>query len=237
MKITKIFSVLSGLCILTGILLSIIFTISFDRSFYTYEYTTYGQAEKIGMSDEDLMKSTETLLDYLQDKRDDIIVEAAIDGNQVTVFNERETLHMKDVKNLFQSALKVRDLLLWGGLCVLVILLALNKDGWLSLLKETYQKSLLILGVLIGCLGIWALVDFYDFWVDFHYLFFTNTLFFLDPNTSIMINMFPENFFFDLVIRIIVVFAIIAIVFAVMIHWLYLLKKRKVLADDQRRTI
>lgn len=237
MKLTKIGTILASLMFFIGILLTVIFTISFDQRFYVDEYTANHQAEKIGMSEEDLMKSTNTLLDYLQDRRDDIVVEATIDGNPVEVFNERETLHMVDVKALFQKALTARDILLWGGLALLVLLLVKHRDGWLSLLQNAYRKSLWILGIVLAGLGIWAIADFYDFWVDFHYLFFTNTLFFLDPNTSIMINMFPENFFFDLVIRILIVFAVIAAVFGVCIHWLYILKQRKVLANDQRRTI
>lgn len=232
MKITKVVAVIAGIMVLLGILLSVIFTISFDRSFYAYEYKTNGQAEKIGMSDEDLMNSTTTLLDYIQGKRDNIIVEATVDGNLIDVFNERETLHMVDVKALFQKADIARNVLLWGGFVLLIIVLKKNRNGWLSLLRDTYRYSLLNLGIFIGTLGIWAAVDFYDFWVDFHYLFFKNTLFFLDPNTSIMINMFPENFFFDLVFRVILVFAIIAVVLGVMIRWLYVLKQRKVLQND-----
>ncbi len=232
MKLTKIAAVIAGILVLVGILLSVIFTISFDHSFYAYEYKTYGQAEKIGMSDEDLMNSTTTLLDYIEGKRDDIVVEATVDGNTIDVFNERETLHMVDVKELFQKADMARNIALWGGLILLIVILARHRDGWLSLLRDTYRYSLLILGIFIGALGIWAAVDFYDFWVDFHYLFFDNTLFFLDPNTSIMINMFPENFFFDLVFRIILVFVIIAVVLGVMIRWMYILKQRKVLQND-----
>ena len=39
-------------------------------------------------------------------------------------------------------------------------------------------------------------------------LFFDNDLFILDPNTSIMINMFPETFFFDLVMLIMATYVI-----------------------------
>lgn len=237
MKFTKFFTAAAVLMVLIGILLSVIFAISFDRNFYIHEYTTYGQAETIGMSEDDLMKSTDTLLDYLQDKRDDIVVEATMNGHSVYVFNERETLHMVDVKNLFANTVKARDILLWGGLVLLIILLASHVQNWISLLKDGYKYSMLFLGSVIAVLAVWASLDFYDFWVDFHYLFFNNTLFFLDPNTSIMINMFPGNFFFDLVIRIILVFAAIAAVFGVVIRWLSILKQRKVLQNDQCRSL
>ena len=71
-KSTKILSTLASLLFLVSILLGIIFTCSFNHSFYQYEYNKSHQAEVIGMSDEDLMKATDTLLDYLENKRDDI---------------------------------------------------------------------------------------------------------------------------------------------------------------------
>ena len=77
-KSIKILSTLASLLFLISILLGIIFTCSFNHSFYQYEYNKSNQAEVIGMSDKDLMKATDTLLDYLENKRDDIVVEATV---------------------------------------------------------------------------------------------------------------------------------------------------------------
>ena len=51
-------------------------------------------AEQMGMSHEELMASTNVLLDYLKDKRDDIKIEVTVNGEKVQMFDERETLHM-----------------------------------------------------------------------------------------------------------------------------------------------
>jgi integral membrane protein (TIGR01906 family) len=179
------------------------------------------------------MKSTDALLDYLQGKKDNIKVEAMMNGHNVEVFNERETLHMADVKELLDNAVKARDILLWGGAAILAAVIASAKREKFSVLKDAYKYSVAAIGAFIAVLGCWAAVDFYDFWVDFHYLFFDNTLFFLDPNTSIMINMFPENFFFDLVFRIIVIVIIIIAAIGGSIHWLSVLKRRRETKNDQ----
>lgn len=233
MKWHKLIASLASGMILVGILLTVVFTVCFDHSFYEQEYKANGQAEKIGMSQEDLMKSTDALLDYLQGKKDDIKVEAMMNGHNVEVFNERETLHMADVKELLDNAVKARDILLWGGAAILAAVIASAKWEKLSVLKDAYKYSVAAIGAFIAVLGCWAAVDFYDFWVDFHYLFFDNTLFFLDPNTSIMINMFPENFFFDLVFRIIVIVIIIIAAIGGSIHWLSVLKRRRETKNDQ----
>jgi integral membrane protein (TIGR01906 family) len=233
MKWHKVIASLASAMILIGILLTVVFTICFDHSFYEQEYKANGQAEKIGMSEEDLMKSTDALLDYLQGKKDDIQVEAVMNGHSVEVFNERETLHMADVKELLDNAVKARDILLWGGAVILAAAIASAKREKLAVLKDAYKYSVSAIGAFIAVLGCWAAVDFYDFWVDFHYLFFDNTLFFLDPNTSIMINMFPENFFFDLVFRIILIVVIIIAALGGGIHWLSVLKRRREKENDQ----
>lgn len=232
MKWSKVFATIATMMVLVGILLTIIFTLCFQRSFYQYEYQKNQQAEVIGMSEEDLMNSTDTLLSYLQNQRDDIVVEANVNGVNREVFNERETLHMVDVKNLLNNAVRTRDILLWGGLVVLLIILVKNKNTWVSLLKESYKYALMMIGIFVAMLAIWAIADFNSFWIDFHYLFFDNTLFFLDPNTSIMINMFPESFFFDLVFGIIVVYGAILGAFAMLIHWFVLLQKRRLNTHD-----
>ena len=68
---------------------------------------------------------------------------------------------------------------------------------------KAYNYGLFIILGLVIAISIYALIDFNSFWLNFHYVFFDNDLFLLDPNVSIMINMFPETFFFDMVFGIV----------------------------------
>jgi len=72
---------------------------------------------------------------------------------------------------------------------------------------KRYLAGAAMFFVLLIAAGIWALIDFNSLWIHFHLLFFHNDLWLLDPNTSVMINMFPEQFFNDMVVRIIVLTA------------------------------
>lgn len=208
---SKVISVISSLCFFVAILLGIIFLTCFNHSFYQYEYAKNNQAEVIGMSNDDLMNATDTLLDYLEDKRDDIVVEADVNGSVREVFNERETLHMIDVKALCQHAKFCGGILFFIGCILSFILYHQEKNQFFSCSLYGMKTALLLMGIFVGFLAIYAIADFYDFWMNFHYLFFDNDLFILDPNTSIMINMFPESFFFDLVILIMVVYSIVIV--------------------------
>lgn len=176
----------------------------FQRSFYQKEYTSQQTSQSLGMSEESLMNATNTLLDYLQDKRDDLIVVEEVHGTNREIFNERETLHMVDVKNLYQNALFVRNgsFIVGLGLLAVGILVFKNKEK----LYARYQEGVLILVGIISALAIWAIIDFEAFWIQFHEIFFDNDLYLLDPRTSIMINMFPESFFYHLVMKIILIF-------------------------------
>lgn len=194
---------------LIAILLTVIDTLSFRRSFYEYEYGRDNTAERIGMSDSDLMNATDTLLDYLKDNRDDIIFTAEVNGYAREIFDQRETLHMIDVKNLYRNAVLARNALAGVSLALLGALYYMDKKDFASLAWHGLKSGLLAIGMLVGAILFYALLDFNAFWMNFHYVFFDNDLFLLDPNVSIMINMFPENFFSDLVMGIIAMFAVI----------------------------
>lgn len=178
----------------------------FNSDFYESEYASLDTANSLEMSQTDLMSATTTLLDYLQDKRSDIQVEIEVREMERPAFNERETLHMVDVKNLYQNALFARTIAILCLIASLAYLFyQLRKEAWEYLAKGYTQTAFAFIAI-VGFLGMWAAVDFTSLWEGFHRVFFTNDLWLLNPRTDLMINMFPETFFFHMVIRIVVTF-------------------------------
>ncbi len=210
MKTDKIYTAVSAaawILVLLGVMLTVIDVLCFCRPFYSYEYKKGSQAEKIGISDADLMNATDTLLDYIRDERDDIVVEAEVNGSLREVYDNREKLHMIDVKNLYQNAMTWRTVMAAAGILMIAGIVLSLRSGSFALLQRGYKYALMMLMILIAFIAVSAVADFNSFWLRFHYIFFDNDLFLLNPNTSIMINMFPESFFFDMVILIAGVFA------------------------------
>lgn len=197
---------------------------SFDRGFYKREYTKLNTAQEIGMSQDDLDHTTEVLLDYVQGKRADLAVTATVHGTDRAVFNEKEILHMVDVRVLYQNAMGVKNIA-WMSFAILVLLgFIASKKSAILRLSEMFLKALMSVGIVVATLGFYALIDFDSFWIQFHYIFFTNELFFLDPKTDILIQMVPSQFFFDLVFRIAITFII-----SMVVVWggsMYLKKKK-----------
>ncbi|MCF0115094.1 MAG: DUF1461 domain-containing protein, partial [Erysipelotrichaceae bacterium] len=89
--------------------------------------------------------------------------------------------------------------------------------------KDSFKAAGLLYLVILGCCCLWAVTDFDAFWINFHYVFFDNELFFLDPRTDILIMMVPGGFFFDLVFRIVLYFVVSM---AVLVFGGYTLAKR-----------
>lgn len=119
--------------------LSIIFTTlvtsidfhGFNKSYYEKEYQKLNTAQQLHMSEEGLFDATFALLDYLKGKRDDIISVSEVNGVEREIFNERETLHMVDVRNLYQGVLKARNLAFVAGIGALILLLIRKrKQQW-----------------------------------------------------------------------------------------------------------
>lgn len=210
--VKKTCAIVASACFLVFTLLTLVDVLCFIHPFYAYEYEKNDQAEVIGMSDEALMKSTDALLDYLKEKREDISVMAEVNGEKREVFTERETLHMVDVRSLYEHAMLARNICGIVSLVLFTGIVFLCKKDRYEVLKDGFENGLFMIGSCVVCILVWAVADFNNFWMDFHYLFFDNDLFLLDPANSIMINMFPESFFFDLVLLIIVSFVLICLI-------------------------
>lgn len=179
----------------------------FDKGFYAKEYKDLNTAQSLGMTEKDLNKATYTLLDYLKNERDDIQVEISLKGTKTEAFNEKEASHMVDVRNLYHFALILRKGCIVALLVSLVYLIFQYRGGIYTHLSIAYMKTAILFFVFFALVGFWAYADFDAFWTAFHRLAFRNDFWLLDPSTDLMINLFPSDFFFKLVFKIITWFA------------------------------
>lgn len=198
------------------VLMTCIDVIAFHRPFYNYEYEHLNTAETLKMSDTDLYVATDTLLDYLKGYRSDINVRLKVDDEVREVFDAREKAHMVDVKYLYQDAMLVRNV---GVVVIIGLFLFLyydNKKEIKEVLSISYRRVFVGFVFVLCVILLYAAGDFTAFWTRFHTIFFNNDLWLLDPDTSLMINMFPETFFYHLVILIVAAFALIHIILFIM---------------------
>jgi integral membrane protein (TIGR01906 family) len=203
---------LFGILLILVLLITSVDIFSLDRAFFLSQYKKLDVAADIGLSEEDLVKSTDVLLGYLRATRNDLNVTVTIDGKPQQMFNQREIDHMVDVKVLYRNAIFVRNLSLILGLAIGGLLLAMYRRKAIRLLARGVANASIVFGVILAFVAVYAIVDFYGFWTQFHQLFFRNDLWLLDPSTDNLILMVPESFFFTLVFRIVGGFSLSLIV-------------------------
>ncbi len=61
----------------------------FDKSFFHSEYEKLETGVSIGMTQKDLNKATDILLDYLKDRRNNVDVMITLKGNEQPAFNSK----------------------------------------------------------------------------------------------------------------------------------------------------
>lgn len=204
MKKTLIFIILISVSLPIVLLLTDVEVIAFDLDFYEKKYEEYNISEVTGIKKENLMLITSEMLDYLKGNREDLIMYTEVYGNTEQVFEEREILHMVDVKDLFSKGYVIRNTMIAVLIISLACLVIFNRGA--------VGRSLIISSIwpmiLMCILAILMYVDFHKYFTYFHHIFFTNDLWLLDPNTDILIQMLPLEFFSSIAFKILGFFVV-----------------------------
>jgi aspartyl/glutamyl-tRNA(Asn/Gln) amidotransferase C subunit len=193
-----------------ALLLTSLDVVAFNLNHYKKSFVKYGIAEMTGMNDENLECIIEDVLKYLKDDREELDTRAIIKGKEEEVFGDRERLHMVDVKRLFARGKVLRNVSFM--LIIIMALFFVKKDGhW----KELVSNVLLYISA-INILFLFILllmkVNFDKYFTYFHVIFFNNDLWELNPNTDILVQMLPENFFYDTAVKAVFYFMISLVV-------------------------
>lgn len=211
------------LAILVILLITCIDFLCFNKTFYHRQYKSLHTAQEVSMTQKDLYKTTDALLDYLKGERDNLNVSITMKGYEQEAFNSKEISHMSDVKKLYQFTLRLRAFCLGFALAILIVL-GYFKKLVLSDFCTRLMKSIVILIFSVAALSLWAFTSFDSFWTVFHQIAFRNDLWLLNPNTDLLINLFPAPFFSALVMRIGIAFVSSCIIMF-SISYFYLKKK------------
>lgn len=157
---------------------------SFKELTYSNAYNEYNIENITGKTHSELMGITNDLLVYLRGNAGDEILELN--------FNEREILHMRDVQVLFKYGFILKYISIIVSILIIGFFLIKREKDILGI----YMYKGLFLNWIIAVLFIVMIyLDFNKYFTYFHEIFFTNDLWLLDPNTDLLIQMLPEEFF------------------------------------------
>ena len=203
------------LLFIVSVLFSAIRLVINRPAFFYTEYARLDHARYMGMNTEDLTNATMQMVRYMEGSAQSIDLTVTVNGERVSMFNDRERAHMVDVLVLYQNWRTVSYVCF--GLLALLIVLLRKRPGEIA---RAFLNASKVFVLMLAAIAVWVLFDFSSFWTAFHHLFFTNDLWLLDPATSRMINMMPQQLFYDIVLFVVAVFlvlwaALIAIAVAV----------------------
>jgi integral membrane protein (TIGR01906 family) len=197
----------TALCVVAlplGLVAANVRAVTLDRSFYLAEFARYDRGAVVGLSAEELRLVADAFIAYFQAPPSHLDVRLPRAGTLQPLFNDREIAHMDDVQALMHLVFRVQALALGYVALYAIGGLAVARRAFLPLAaKVLVAGAALTLGI-IGLLGALAATDFSDLFIQFHLLSFSNDLWLLDPRTDNLIRLYPQEFFLDAAMRIVV---------------------------------
>ena len=164
-----------------------------EKAVYDYSVRSYDAAGVSGIPESELVRANGEIVRYLRGTTTGPLSIAVEDdnGQQVQLFNARETAHMADVRDLVQLLFAVQVLSVAVALTSAVVLLVLLPP---RVLAAALLCGAVVTGGLLAIAGAVAVSGFDSAWNQFHLFAFSNDLWRLDPQEDHLIQMFPEPF-------------------------------------------
>jgi integral membrane protein (TIGR01906 family) len=205
-------SVLCAIALPLGVITSVVLALMFDAGYfeggqrrYQVDQTTGFTFEQIGQIDRGIVRffgTSESLPTAL----------AAVGANP-DVFQDKEVLHMNDVRLIVWFMQRVQVVTLAFFAIFVVVSLLTWRQGGLGALTLALIASAVVtvgLGIVVGLLTYF---EFDQLFLAFHETVFQNNFWQLDPRTDHLIQLFPFEFWYDamLTVAIRVVLVVIAL--------------------------
>ncbi|MGH2631985.1 MAG: TIGR01906 family membrane protein, partial [Tepidiformaceae bacterium] len=142
----------------------------------------------------DLDRAGQDIVDYFENDSSELHILVTQDGQEVSLFNTRETDHMKDVKWLVQIVYRLNEISLAVIIAYVAGVFLWSREKSLRSLAYQALTGVGVGTLFVGIIGAFALTGFNSAWVKFHEIVFRNDLWQLNPATDHLIQMFPEPF-------------------------------------------
>jgi len=162
---------------------------------YKYGFDKYNVSQTTGLAETELEKAATGLISYFNSDGEYISLTVMKDGEPFELFNEKEVIHLKDVKGLIWLDYWVLLGTLIYALGYALVSLLWRKD-WRRLAWGVVGGGGITLGLMLA-LGLGTLLGFDQLFWQFHLISFANELWQLDPTRDYLIMLFPQGFWYD----------------------------------------
>jgi integral membrane protein (TIGR01906 family) len=196
MKIKSILLIIS--CIYLIVYVSIIISLN-DETFFNREFSKLNVYADF--QNESLVNAkNQEIIGYIQGN---------VKNLDAQFFNQKERLHLQDVKNIFLDLRLIYFLAIFlGGIILgeMVWKSKINKNKLFKILIAIVSGEILLVAILAAI----VFLNFEKAFILFHQLLFSNNNWLLDPVTDNLIRMYPQDFFVDMALQIMAKVGLIA---------------------------
>jgi integral membrane protein (TIGR01906 family) len=205
---TAVFCVIA-LCIPILIISSSVNVFTQSVGMYESGFEKYKIGDVTGFSKIELSNVAVKMVDYFKGKIDSPQLTVNKHGELQPLYNVKELTHLEDVRNIVKlfQILQIISIMIFIILAISMCFIASMDE-----LLKSIQVGAIISGAFTLILVIWALIDFQSLFILFHMISFTNNLWILDPTKDYLIMMFPEGFFNDVAISMVVSIIVVSII-------------------------
>lgn len=165
-----------------------------DIGYHKHGFREFDSERRTGLPLADVDRAGEEIIEYFEDDAETLRILVTVDGQETSLFNAKETDHMRDVKTLIRAVYRLNEVSL-----AIVLAYVACAVIWTGERTVAGLARLALAGVglgvgVVGVVGVFALTGFDRAWTTFHEIAFRNDLWQLDPDTDRLIQMFPEEF-------------------------------------------
>lgn len=180
-----------------AVISSVVLGLMFDVNFFRAGQVRYNVGQTTGLSLGQLDRVDRGIARFFASPSESLPQALTQSGANSDVFNQREILHMNDVRDIVQFIIRldVASLLLF--LAALVVDAAGWNDGGKRALARGFLNSSFVTLGLAVIVGVLSFFDFDQLFLTFHETVFKNNYWQLDPRTDHLIQMFPFEFWYD----------------------------------------
>ncbi len=165
-------------------------------SLYEYDFDKYNIAQKTGLARSQLSRAAQGLTHYFNSTEEPIQVRVTRDGQEFDLFNQREIVHLQDVKELVRLDYWVQAAALIFVLGYVVVGFAWQRRRFGKYLARAVLWGSGVTLTVMVLMALAILLGFDNFFLSFHLISFSNQFWILDPSKDFLIMMFPEGFFY-----------------------------------------
>ena len=179
------------------LLLSNVRVAAMEPRVHEYGFSRFGAEQRTGIDRAQLDRAARELVFYFRNDESLLGTRVLVDGEEQPLFSTRESLHMRDVKGLFQLVFTVHEIAFVyvvayvAGVYLWARERPLHRLARLCMAAGAATAALLAIGAIAVVLGFDALFE------QFHVLSFANDLWQLDPSRDRLVQMYPRDFWFE----------------------------------------